>query len=89
MAQYPHSIHLHYVPVIVIVFIMLLFKKYKAQCLSAAGSCNQNILYRSLPSQGIGPPHSFIQTFNVSSCVSDHRLEISVISIWYQYYISS
>eukprot|EP01083_Nonionella_stella_P165195 549032_1 len=86
MAQYHHSIHLHYVTVIV--FIVLLFKEYKAQCLSTAGSCT-SLIYASLPAQSTGPPYSFIQTFNVSSCVSDHRLEISEISIWYQYYISS
>eukprot|EP01083_Nonionella_stella_P107993 313499_1 len=86
MAQYHHSIHLHYVTVIV--FIVLLFKEYKAQCLSTAGSCT-SLIYASLPAQSTGPPYSFIQTFNVSSCVSDHRLEISEISIWYQYFIKS
>eukprot|EP01083_Nonionella_stella_P300527 1026516_1 len=70
-----------------VVFLILLFTKSASQCLSAPGSCNT--VYESLPGQGIGPPYSFIQTFDVSTCVSDNQLEISEISFYYQYYVSN
>eukprot|EP01083_Nonionella_stella_P294776 1001926_1 len=70
-----------------VVFLILLFTKSASQCLSETGSCY--LVYGSLPGQGIGPPYSFIQTFDVSTCVSDNQLEISEISFYYQYYVSS
>eukprot|EP01083_Nonionella_stella_P300528 1026520_1 len=70
-----------------VVFLILLFTKSASQCLSAPGSCNN--AYVSLPAVGVGPPYSFIQTFDVSTCVSDNQLEISEISFWYQYWTSN
>eukprot|EP01083_Nonionella_stella_P094149 264076_1 len=72
--------------VAIFVFFVLVFKKYKSRCLypSAAGSCSSSVVWGNPISSD--PPLTFIQTFDVSSCVSDNRLVITEISIWIQYY---
>eukprot|EP01083_Nonionella_stella_P184701 671575_1 len=74
--------------VAVFVCLSLLFKNYKAQCLSTQG-LRCNAVFIGLPAPYTGPPYSFIQTFNVSSCISNHQLTISEISIWYKYEITT
>eukprot|EP01083_Nonionella_stella_P034048 93214_1 len=78
--------------VAIFVVFSLLFKKCKAQCLVDTGSCDSNVvqhLWNIDYVHGKEAPHTFIQTFDVSPCVSDKQLEISEVSIWFNYYISS